>query len=58
MSTSKDLLVETSLQLEVLEELITKYLPLMNDQILIMCDIQEMQDDFEKALYGFNEESE
>ena len=30
----------------------------MNDQILIMCDIQEMQDDFEKALYGFNEESE
>ena len=48
------------LQAEVdsLKSLIEKYLPVMTEQILIMCNIQDMRDDFEAVVYGSDEDEE
>ena len=45
-------------EVDALRSLIERYLPVMTEQILIMCDIQEMRDDFEEAVYGSNEDEE
>jgi hypothetical protein len=41
-----------------LKSLIEKYLPVMTEQILIMCNIQDMRDDFEAVVYGSNDDGE
>jgi hypothetical protein len=45
-------------EVDSLKSLIEKYLPVMNEQILIMCNIQDMRDDFEAVVYGSDEEEE
>ena len=41
-----------------LKSLIEKYLPVMTEQILIMCNIQDMRDDFEAVGYGSSEDED
>ena len=45
-------------EIDALKSLIERYLPVMTEQILIMCNIQDMRDDFEAVVYGSFEDDE
>ena len=45
-------------ELDGVRSLIERYLPVMTEQILIMCNIQDMRDDFEAVVYGSSEDDE